>query len=1013
MKPNHLIIGLGGTGGKVIRSFVKTIKRNERTVLELPVNIQYLYVDSSREMMSDDDHAWKVLGENVQLKPANQLHLDGSQVAAMLKDPYSYQGVKRWIGDPQQWHSIITLGSGGSIVGGQKRRVGRLLFAAKIRDFLTMVDGLVKELTSNNTSAVTIHICCGLAGGTGSGALIDAICQLRRKFPEGTQHKILLYLVLPDRFPKAGWDQGNYHANGYAALLELNALGAGFFNPFDITGEQERVDEGSGKDAPFQACYLMTNENENGLVLDVDRGVPNTLSAFLYEKIVAAETLKYDNLNRHESFENRNLEPEGVGQEKARCRKFIAFGINQLVYPEHEITEFFTYRLADQAALQMNYNRFTSTEGYVDEPDSFDVQTFIQNRISVWKLDIQSLQLEQPVFGVDRHTDEKSWRRIHDDWADFVNRVRQDITSDPSANWIQLLSKQCLERYTNHFRGLGVEAFYEDKRRAKSEFSREMITAVQTDLLSAWKEGTVGCSQVLAVLDGLAEYLIQITRQCAETQVKATGISEEREEKLKANFGEWQDVGPLSRLFKKHEVVFEAAASNLTSYYENRTLVAASVFASELVMQVRGGLMELKAQLQRFSARLQETHEIMSKRAASRCGDKGEDFDTQIVRLYNPDTVREVVRKFCADRTIQLGQTAKVRGELISRRGNETSMETLANIGTDTLCDMLEATCSCAARDLHLGRSQELLANGESILGLSVIDKLEQRYQGNPDKMRQEITKLVERSTSFVPFDNSEALKTGPGVLTNSQIQNRVRSLLILHPYSSDKATFLAALQDAFRSAWKSGGDGVQFITAQDGSANTNNGMTILSLASLFPLRFVHILSVLQEKYMQLLNSSDPKKTQLELHIEGDGLQHPALFIPTVLEQGLPMLLLGLASEVIKNDASGMSMQVMQFDSENRPTVPKRVTLGVSVKGFMERLSEGTVMEDLIRYVEDQITQKLHARTTTIDDFRELLIRNCETLRQQGATSDKNLGRALNDAINIVARLAVKAAKLK
>jgi len=575
------------------------------------------------------------------------------------------------------------------------------------------------------------------------------------------------------------------------------------------------------------------------------------------------------------------------------------------------------------------------------------------------------------------------------------------------------LSEQCLDRYNAHFRGVGVEAFYEDKRRARSEFSREIINAVQTDLLSAWKEGTVGSAQVGAVLEGLAEYLLQIASQCAETQAKATGILDDREGKLKANFREWQDVGSLSRLLKRHEVVFEAAASNLTSYYESRTLVAASAFASDLVTQVRGGVMELKAQLQRFSARLQETHEIMSKRAASRCDDKGEDFDTQIVRLYNPDTVRGIVRKFCADRAIQSGQTANVRGELINRGGNEVSIETLAAVGADTLCDMLEATCSRAARDLHLGRNQELRESGEAILGLSVIDKLEQRYKGNPDKMRQEITRLVNRSLSFVPFDDSEVLKTGPGVLADSQTQNRIRSLLILHPHASDKAAFLATLQDAFRTAWKSGGDGVKFITAQDGNAFKGNEMTIVSLVSLFPLRFVRILSVLQDKYKQRMTSADPKRTQLEVHIEGDGTQHPALFIPTVLDQGLPMLLLGLASEVIKNDASIMSMEVMQFDSENRPTVPKRVNLGDSVKGFLERLSESTVMEDLIRHTDDQITLKLHSRAATVEDYRGSLIRNCETLRQQEKTYDSELGRALNDAINRVTRLSVQAANVK
>ena len=1008
MKPNHLIIGLGGTGGKVIRSFVKSVKRNQRAGLGSPVNIQYLYVDSSREMMADDDPTWKVLGENVQLKPANQLHLDGGQVAAMLADPYSYQGVKKWIGEPEQWRSIINLGSGATILGGQKRRLGRLLIAAKIRDLLAMVDGLVKGLTNNNTSAVTFHVCCGLAGGTGSGALIDVISQLRKKFPEGNQHKILLYLLLPDRFPKANWDTGNYHANGYSALLELNALGAGLFHPCDITGDQEKHAGNKKEDAPFNSCYLMTNENENGLVLDVENDVPNTLAAFLYEKIVASEELKYDDLSRHERFENRNLEPEGTGPEKQRCRKFIAFGINQLLYPELEIMEFFTYRLADQAASQMLQNHWTGNDGYIVDPIAFDVQSYVEGRRDVWKLNIASLQLEQPVFGVDRRPEEKTWRGIQEDWTDFVQRIRQDITADAGGEWIRLLSEHCQDRYLSKYRSVGVENFYKDKRRSREEYSREIVRAVEMDLLSSWGAGNLGSTQAVSVLEVLADRLSQLSRECHENSEKAKVMAEDREAKLKTNFREWQDIGRFARVFKKHETLFEAAVSNIISLYESRTIIAASAFAVDLMDQIKGKVMDLKGQFQRLSANLQEVHEAMQKRAAARCNDRGEDFDTQIVRLYSPKAVREVIDGFCADLNIQASQTAKVRSALLARLGDSATALSLGNLGAEVLSDALEASCSESARDLHTERNQDLRANGDAILGMSIIDKLEQRYKGNPDKMRQEITRLVERSLSFVPFDNSEVLKSGPGAMPDSQTQNRVRSLLILHPSAPDKATFLTGLQETFRSAWKSGGDGVKFIGTQEASDQKGHQMTILSLASLFPLRFVSVLSILHEKYRQRMSSAEPKRAQLELHIEGDGSQYPALYIPSVLEQGLPLMLMGVASGVIQRENTSLFIEVMQKDSLKRDTIPMRVPLGESLKGFLERLPEGTLMEDLIRLTDEKVTEKLTSHAATSDDLRNALIQESSALRQREKGYDADIGRCLNEAINRVDRIAAR-----
>ncbi len=79
---NHLIIGLGGTGGKVIRNIRKAIYRDwrppsireegaekdsaiDKVAKATPpgLKLDYLYVDSSREHMGFEDPEWKVLGK--------------------------------------------------------------------------------------------------------------------------------------------------------------------------------------------------------------------------------------------------------------------------------------------------------------------------------------------------------------------------------------------------------------------------------------------------------------------------------------------------------------------------------------------------------------------------------------------------------------------------------------------------------------------------------------------------------------------------------------------------------------------------------------------------------------------------------------------------------------------------------------------------------------------------------------------------------------------------------------
>lgn len=76
---SHLIIGLGGTGGKVIREFRKLHARE--TDVKEDVLYEFLYVDTNAEFMRHDDPAWKVLGKSVQLDQGQQLLIEGANLA--------------------------------------------------------------------------------------------------------------------------------------------------------------------------------------------------------------------------------------------------------------------------------------------------------------------------------------------------------------------------------------------------------------------------------------------------------------------------------------------------------------------------------------------------------------------------------------------------------------------------------------------------------------------------------------------------------------------------------------------------------------------------------------------------------------------------------------------------------------------------------------------------------------------------------------------------------------------
>jgi hypothetical protein len=204
MGANHLLIGLGGTGGKILRSFRKTLYQEFRDEPVEGVSLGYIYVDSSDEMMGIDDPSWKILGTSVQLNKNSQLLITDANLKARLDNIQNYPGIKPWIGNREQWNDI--LGSIiGTTLGGQKRRLGRFLFACKAREFCESVQRQAKTLQVGGSIELTFHICCGLAGGTGSGSLIDVIALIRDNYPDPKTYRIIVYAMLPDTFPNPGW----------------------------------------------------------------------------------------------------------------------------------------------------------------------------------------------------------------------------------------------------------------------------------------------------------------------------------------------------------------------------------------------------------------------------------------------------------------------------------------------------------------------------------------------------------------------------------------------------------------------------------------------------------------------------------------------------------------------------------------------------------------------------------------------------------------------------------------
>ena len=128
---NHILVGLGGTGGKILRAFKMRMFEEFPTQEERgKLSVALLYVDSTDEMMPKDGKAradFRVMGQDASFTNNEFLNIKAVDVEHILDHIDNFPSVKGIVENVAAVKSAI--GSLGQAAG-QKRRAGRLLFAA-------------------------------------------------------------------------------------------------------------------------------------------------------------------------------------------------------------------------------------------------------------------------------------------------------------------------------------------------------------------------------------------------------------------------------------------------------------------------------------------------------------------------------------------------------------------------------------------------------------------------------------------------------------------------------------------------------------------------------------------------------------------------------------------------------------------------------------------------------------------------------------------------------------------
>ena len=1006
---NHIIIGVGGTGGNVLKAIRKRYFQEIPSAEERRITpLGFIYVDSTaNDHMKPNDATWKVRGENTQLGKDSFLYIRSAALGDSLANVDNYPGIRSWIGDRKIWDNLVgSVGNDGAAA--QRRRLGRFLFSCSVAEYVSILKNQVKNVTSiGGKNEVTFHIIAGLAGGTGSGSIVDIIAQTRKHFqanpnPEQPSYKILVYCLIPELNPNPGWAKGFYYANGYAALMELNALYTRRFIPHDVSGEYNFVPI-EDIDKIFNSCFLFTNANENGINVDTKEVLPEIVSDLIFHYLFLTEnkttrpfldafTLENVLTGGRENDENAKTRAIADREKAVRTRRFNAFGIKRIVSPEEEIVEYFTYNFARQALLQFKYNNWSDDMGFRDQPKNEDYVSFVNDKATLnsWMLTDAHLTLSLPILASEK---EQKWKTFQDDWNANIPNLANVAWSKNEARAVNELAKFCDERFEKNFRKVGVPEFYKIKEQARKDIAKEVCDTIERDLFSQWQTGQKSVFELGRLMDTL---ITQTENRLKAFDAKMIAKTEEIE-KLYAgkveNEQAWAASGVLTDLLGKKKKIFQAQTTLLQQLYIKKTELEGMRFAKKLLAEIINDMQLLSTEITSFSDILTNSLSFSEKEIASRCNEKkisGESFKETIVKYYDSSDVQDFANRVIRDQQIQSKQSSSIRNAMAGLAGSEKTFTALnERASVDTLTDIFTQN----ARESSIQAHNELITNKkQKLIGINIIEKLKEQYDA-PDQqaaLDEFARNVMESSGVFLSFNQSEVTKhlinndpPKPGEICMS------KATLISLPESPENKAFVDKLIDAFSR----NSDGTKKLYV-DRMSPRKNEITVINLTSCFSLRMVNDVQFLKGKYELALKENNPEVARLVLHLEGDGTQYPNLFAEkidpvTIMKKALPYVMIAKLLDIIKYqdrmDGTGkMAYCMAQTDADGYALPP--VILGekyiqIVESPVLDRNAADEIKEAVIEKLKGDylhITKRAELEAAIKKEVNEVIFPECK-----------------------------------
>ena len=362
-----LYIGLGGTG-------VATLLRVKKCFIdsygEVPPMIGFLAIDTDTAAFNKE--VTSNLNKKIKLAPNELLVVSVKGALATYKNnPRDYD----WVPELNVDKLSSIAGSGAGAV----RSNGRFITYYNYEQIKNNIQAVVTQINQHipQTSKytvdtnkngiefpVTINVFASVAGGTGSGMLVDVLCLVNQALNDlALQFDVYPWIVLPEIFKAInnGPAMSNVNYNSYGALRELDYTQ--HLNPtqpsinFGYTKIDERL---------FRYAYLINNLNLAGVAFNKLDDLLDVIakSAFLPANKMGDDLVSpFDNI--------KNQQDGGVYDIKDKKAWVASAGSAELIYDSHAVGRAIAYRIISQLCNSMlsSHDGTQCANDFVDHQD--------------------------------------------------------------------------------------------------------------------------------------------------------------------------------------------------------------------------------------------------------------------------------------------------------------------------------------------------------------------------------------------------------------------------------------------------------------------------------------------------------------------------------------------------------------------------------------------------------------------------------------------------------------------